>query len=73
MDTQEQAQEHIEEHAGRRFRMHGTRIVATEEVCSHCKERYWQPVVMVGNDPVPLGHSCQPQRLGGASVINKYG
>ena len=65
--------EYIEEHNGKRFKLHGTHIVATEEVCSHCKQRYWQPVVRVGNDPVPLGHTCQPQRLGGASVINKYG
>ena len=50
-----------------RVKMRGTTMVAVELTCPQCHQPYWQLLQRV------LGHSCQPERLGGASVINKYG
>lgn len=73
MSESEREEEHIETHAGHRFKMRGKTIIAIEQKCYQCHELYWQAVLRVGADPVPLGHNCQPERLGGAAVINKYG
>ena len=63
----EREEEHIETHGLYRFKMRGKTIVALEQKCPKCQEHYWQPLHRI------LGHSCQPERLGGAAVINKYG
>ena len=73
MTSEAQEEERIETQAGYRFKMRGKTIVAIEQTCPLCHEHYWQAVLRVGADPIPLGHSCQPERLGGTSVINKFG
>lgn len=68
-------EEHIEAHGNQRFKLVGNRIVAVEQTCFHCHEKYWQPVVSFSPDATQgsKAHQCPPDRQAGASVINKFG
>lgn len=50
-----------------RVQMQGGRIIAIETTCLSCHRAYWLPV----QDKGTFRHTCE--RMGGASVINKYG
>ncbi len=60
-------QEYIEVHGNQRFKVSGTSKIAREVICHVCHERYWDYSSLT----VRL-HQC-PNRLAGASVINKFG
>lgn len=73
-DTPEQ-QEHIETHGNQRFKLIGGRIVAVEQKCFHCQQKYWQSIVTFSPDANSMNraHQCPPDRQSGASAINKFG
>jgi len=68
-------QERIETHGNQRIKFTGSRIVAVEQTCFHCHQKYWQPVVpfSLSASQMSTAHQCSPDRPAGASVINKYG
>lgn len=67
MSESEREEEQIETREWYRVKKRGTTVVAVELQCPRCHEHYWLPTTE------PSWHSCRPDRLGGATVINKYG
>lgn len=67
-------EERIEAYGNQRFKLVGDRVIAVEQMCFQCHQKYWQPVVSVSSGATALNaHQCPPDRQAGASVINKFG